>query len=143
MIFKSTLEWSLAQQEKLRKTSDVLRIAANTAHAEQVKRIFEDGKNSTGQSFKYKSEPYKKLRAKKGRETSKVNWRFTGDLQLDYSNGGQTKEISLDKRASFVKSKRSEDLVDVLDDRYSDIFSLSDSEKSLFKEIFNKEFNAL
>lgn len=141
--FKSSSDWARNQKKKFSKCHErSFRIAANTAHADQVKRIFEEGKNSSDKKMgTYKSASYKRLRAKRGRETGFVNLRFTGKLQLDYSNGAtpETKEINEVQRVAGVKSERNAVKIDDNEKRYGKIFDLTKGERAVFVDTLQTE----
>ncbi len=139
--FRNSSDWARSQNKKFRKCHDSsFRIAADTAHADQVQRIFEEGKNSGGKKIgEYKSASYKRLRASRGRETAFINLRLTGKLQLDYSNGSKTKEVSVVERVAEVKSGRNAQIIDQQEKRFGKIFNLTKGERALFVETLQKE----
>lgn len=138
--FKNPRAWGKAQLKKLDELNRgiVLRIAADTAQAFQVTRIFEDGKNSQNSKLGSYSDSYIKVRKKKGRETSFVNLRFSGNLQLDYSNGDKTTKIGK-TQVSQVKRNRNVELIPQLEKRYGKIFALTAKEQQKFVETLQDE----
>ncbi len=146
--FKSGAAWYNERiQKPLNKLLSVnlpLEIAANTIQGDLVKRVFEDGLNSAGAKIgNYEPGRYRQLRRAKGREVSFVNLRFTGNLQLDLSNGGKTLSTALFKRISGVKRTRNADIIEGQEKRYGKIFTLTEDERDDYKQIVQLEFTRL
>jgi len=145
--FNSGKGWNNKQRrilQQLAKDNVVNRIASNTAHAEQVTRIFEDGKKSNGANIgKYKNDSYKKLRAQKGRETGFINLRLSGALQIDYSNGLKTTKKDSQTQVVLLKSNRNAVIVEAQEKRFGDIFELTKEEVDLFINTTTRELQLL
>lgn len=80
------------------------------------------------------SNPYKKHRAKKGRQTAVVDFEFTGKLR------NATKVIKTDKGSAIqIPTNPESEISSYIEDyRKSDVFNLSDSEKTHLKETAGK-----
>lgn len=145
--FNSGKGWNNKQQkilQKLLKDNFINRIAADTAHAEQVTRIFEDGKKSNDAKIgKYKNESYKRLRDERGRETGFINLRLSGALQLDYSNGFKTTKKNSQTQVVLLKSERNAVIVDAQEKRFGSIFELTKKEVDLYIDTSLKELRIL
>lgn len=93
---------------------------------------------------KYLAGGYKELRDKVGRQTGFVDLRFSGELRLDFGNDKTIAEprkvddleyqIRLDKD---INQKKREGM----EEKYGNIFSVSESEKDLFYKTMQFEFN--
>lgn len=145
--FNSGKGWNDKQRRilsKLSKDNFINRIASNTAHAEQVTRIFEDGKKSTGGKIgKYKNKSYIKKRAEKGRETAFINLRLSGRLQLDYSNGFKTTKKDSQTQIVLLKDQRNAVIVESQEKRFGKIFELTKDEVDLYINTSIKELQIL
>lgn len=142
--YSSALEWFEKEIKpkvtRLRRDpAIVLRPAADSVHADQVKRIFEDGEDLQGKMGKYKSEKYKEFRRKKGRETSFVNLRLTGGLMRDYANGNKTRKQGKSLIAS-AKRTRNGELIRKFQEKYNRPFDLTEGEEQEFRRIAQQEF---
>jgi len=90
------------------------------------------GKSKKGYFGVFFEEGYKGYRKAAGRDASKVNWRMTGMLQLDYSNSQATRE---DQSITLgLKNKRNIDLRQWLEEKYGEIFTLNEEERELFQK---------
>lgn len=129
-----------AKFERLRRDpSIVLRPAADSAHADQVARIFEEGQKTDGTKIgDYASQEYVALRRRKGRETSFINLRLSGNLMKDYANGNKTRKKGR-KLVASVKRQRNARLIEKNEDRFGDIFSLTTGERATFLRIARQE----
>lgn len=121
---------------KLNEVNDkAVRIAALDTNAKVVKRVFNDG--NIPSKRQYKSESYKKKRAKRGFQTAFVNLTFEGTLQKDFANS--ITKIGQAKYAAGVKNRANVGKVDGANDRYNNPFSLTSEEKANFVDIHKKE----
>lgn len=105
------------------------------------KSKFKDGKVHKS---KYFEEGYKGYRGNVGRQVAKVDLSLTGELRMDFGNQKQVAEprkisdeeyqIRLDKEIDQDKRQGAEE-------KYGKIFTVSDSEKEVFYNTVNFEFN--
>jgi hypothetical protein len=106
------------------------RAAALTVFADYSPRIFEKGIASDGESIgNYVEGPYKKKRAKLGREVGFVNLEFTGTLRRDL-------QPTMQGTVGFGFSNETNlEISNGLEKRYGkDIFALTKEEEELFLE---------
>ena len=126
-------------------------VAVSTTHTQQVRRIFENGEKADGSKIgnyvtggnpyytkgkKYAS--YADYRKARGRQTGFVDLKLEGILQSDYRSSlaaeGPYKWVTgLKNAANIGKAEGAED-------RYGDIFSLSQSEKDTLVNTAQYEF---
>jgi hypothetical protein len=111
-------------------------------------RVFNDagGKNSKGQSFGTYNPKYKEIRAKKeNRSNSNINLMLTGDLEAQFKFGVNNIDYCLgfEAEANGAKSKipNGAQKSEFMEDRFGDIFQLTDSEADEFTEIFLYELD--
>jgi hypothetical protein len=119
------------------------RIAGVSVFEAVQTRVFSDGggKNSKGQSFGAYNPKYKEVRAKKqSKVNSNINLVFTGSLQLGFQFGVNNGDYCLGFEAepNGVKSEfpNASQKTEFLEERYGDIFQLTDSESDLFTNVF-------
>jgi hypothetical protein len=90
------------------------------------------GKSKKGYFGVFFEQGYKGFRKADGRDVSKVNWRMTGMLQLDYSNSQTTRQ---DQSITLgLKNERNIDLRQWLEEKYGQIFTLNEEERELFQK---------
>lgn len=128
------LEGDAAQLDAI--NDKAVRIAALDTNAKVVKRVFNDG--NIPSKRQYKSESYKKKRAKRGFQTAYVNLTFEGTLVKDFANS--ITKVGPAKYVSGVKNRANVGKVDGANDRYNNPFNLTDAEKQNFTDIHKKEF---
>ena len=111
-------------------------------------RVFNDGggKSSKGQSFGTYNAKYKEVRSKKeNRSNSNINLMFTGDLESQFKLGVNNGDYCLgfEAEANGAKSKNpnAAQKTEFMEDRFWDIFQLTDSESNDFTEIFLYELD--
>lgn len=113
-----------------------VRMAALDTTAKVVKRVFMDGLLPNSKR-RYQSESYKKLRAKRGFETSFVNLTFEGTLMKDFANS-----VTQQKEGVYVagvKNRANVGKVDGAIDRYDNPFRLTDEEKASYAKVHQAE----
>lgn len=94
---------------------------------------FSDGKPHKTGFF----ESYQEYRKKIGRQTSKVDFTLSGLFKSDCSRA--VVKISDLRYESKVSTQRSSDILDGIEDKYGNVFSLSDKEKENFAETIKFE----
>jgi hypothetical protein len=111
-------------------------------------RVFNDGggKSSKGQSFGNYNAKYKEIRAKKeNRINSNINLMFTGDLEsqfkLGVNNGDYCLGFEAEANGSKSKNPNAAQKTEFMEDRFGDIFQLTDSESNEFSDIFFYELD--
>ena len=117
------------------------RIAGLSVLVKIKERVFDNGggKSSKGQSFGTYSKEYKKFRDKKTTRTnSEINLMLTGDLEAQFKLGVNNGDYCLGFEAepNGTKPPNASQKSEYLEERYGDIFQLSDSESELFTEVF-------
>ena len=134
--FKTKLNRQLREIKKLNKP---LAIAAVATHSEYVKRIFDKNQKSNLSVIGTKYSPgYAKVRRKKGRQTSRVDLKFTNQLFSDVAN-------SLTRKNSFrwvseLKRLFNVEKVENLEKLYGRIFDLSRKERQLFLTVLQAQY---
>lgn len=94
---------------------------------------FENGTNHKTAYF----ESYAEYRKKIGRKTDKVNLVLSGLLQSDFGRG--VIKISDFVYTSRVSTERSKKIIEGMNEKYGEVFGLTESEKVNFKEILKYE----
>jgi len=117
------------------------RTAGLTMLVKVKERVFNNGggKNSEGQSFGAYNSKYKEVRAKKeSRTNANINLVFTGDLERDFKLGVNNGDYCLGFEAepNGGKNPNASQKSEWLEERYGDIFQLTDSESDLFTNVF-------
>lgn len=127
-----------------------LQLAAYSCAAATSERVFTDGKNKDGRQFEYKSESYKKYRAKRGRETSFVNWQLEGDLKSDFENspkgstqGAAPVRINVNEYQSRLVRDINQKKYEGLSARFGPFLEADKQEEQLFYSITEKELALL
>lgn len=127
-----------------------LQLAAYSVAGMISERVFTDGQNEKGERFQYKSPRYKKYRAKRGRETSFVNWQLEGDLKSDYENSpkgssGQNRPLRIN--VNEYRSQLTRDINQLkyegLSARFGEFLTANNQEEKEFFEIVEKELRLL
>ena len=145
-----------------------LQRAAQTVHADRVKRIFDDGSVARGYSTKpiyisakqsrkgvgkYFKGGYKEYKAYAGFDNSKVNFRNMNDLQMDFANSqvnpntgapdsGNVIKVS---NSLFVEKLRSKENIDKLNGnikRFGNFVAFTSGEREKFNKILQAELGA-
>lgn len=166
----------LRKQMKLLAQGEPLRIAATTVHAMRIKRIFDTGsvakgynrtqelwvadkdlrkagshRGKTGKPIKttyFKS--YYDLKGQQGFNNSKVNFRLTNDLQMDFANASQNpatgkassgKPIKVNNLlyVEALRRPKNQDKLDGLKKRFGDFTVFYPKEKSEFLKVIEHE----
>lgn len=109
-------------------------------------RVFNNGggKNSEGQSFGTYNTKYKEVRAKKeSRTNSNINLMFTGDLEAQFKFGVNKGDYCLGFEAepNGTKNPNASQKSEYLEERYGDIFQLTEQESQLFTDTFLYELD--
>lgn len=133
----------------LKAKNEPLVIGANSSHRLMAQRIFEKGENTQGTTFNYVSSEYRERKRKfgrgKGRETSFVNFTFTGDLKFDFANG--LKKVDIETFIVQLKRSRNVEVAGQLSDRFGGVsgslFDLNEEEKDNFVNIVQLEYERL
>lgn len=135
------------------KTKKVFKFNSETSSSGTIQKVqvavggkskFKDG---SPHKSKYFATGYKGYRENVGRQTAFVDLKMTGELRMDFGNSGSESapakprkisdleyQIKLDKQID--RDKRSG-----MEEKYGDIFTLSDTEKELFYKTIQFEFN--
>ncbi len=123
------IEASIPEISVLAANAEVL--ANNDALGNVLDRIFTLGKRSDGTPIgQYKSEGYKKKRSKAGRQTTMVDFQFTGDLFNSIQVG------SLNNRPAVgIVSNAKAEIADNLEKRFGVVFSASIDERDKAIEV--------
>jgi hypothetical protein len=124
------------------------RIAGLSMLVKVKERVFNDGggKSSKGQFFGAYNTKYKEIRAKKeNRSNSNINLMFTGDLEsqfkLGVNNGDYCLGFEAEANGSKSKNPNAAQKTEFMEDRFGDIFQLTDSESNEFSDIFFYELD--
>ncbi len=108
------------------------------------KSKFKDG---TPHKSKYFATGYKGYRENVGRQTAYVDISLTGELRMDFGNSGSVSAPAKPRKISDLEyqirldKEIDQDKREGLEEKYGDIFTLSDSEKELFYKTIQFEFN--
>lgn len=109
------------------------------------KSKFKDGKAHTS---RYLPEGYKEFRKILGRQTGVVDFKLTGELRLDFSNGqvNNPKPIPLpfsggNAYAILLRKEINQDKREGLEEKYGKVFTPSLEEKAIFIHTAQFEFN--
>lgn len=122
------------------------RIAGLSVLVKIKERVFDNGggKSSKGQSFGTYSKEYKKFRDKKTTRTnSEINLMLTGDLEAQFKFGVNKGDYCLGFEAepNGNKNPNASQKSEYLEEKYGDIFQLTDSETQLFTDTFLYELD--
>ena len=124
------------------------RIAGFSMLVKVKERVFNDvgGKGSKSQSFGTYNPKYKEIRAKKeNRSNSNINLMFTGDLEAQFklgvNNGDYCLGFEAEANGAKAKIPNAAQKTEFMEDRFGDIFQLTDSESNDFTEIFLYELD--
>jgi hypothetical protein len=112
------------------------------------KRVFKTGKKA-GQPHKtkYLAGGYKELRQKVGRQTSKVDLKFSGELRMDFANTTSENAPATPQKVNELEyivrldKPINQDKREGLEEKYGTIFTPSQKEKELFFKTIQFEFN--
>lgn len=143
-----TIAQYIAKLDK--KISDInsgkwLELAAIDAHDAMSERIFVANENKSGETFQY-SIATKIKKSKKGRQTSRVSFKDTGDLQLDFNNSnGKAKPTKVNPFNYKINLKRSrnERVSKALNKRYNFVFRINKNEKQVFLDSAKLNFRLI
>lgn len=142
-----------------------LQRAAQTVHADRVLRIFDEGAVVRGYSTKptsvkyngksqYFKGGYKEFKAVIGFDNSKVNFRVTNDLQMDFANSrvdtgtgnpnvGEPIKVNNFYFKEEIRSSENVKKLDGLKKKFGDFVSLTDSDKHKFNVVLEQELFAI
>lgn len=124
----------------------VTKIVASSMAGVVRTRIHEKGLDASGNAFGDYSEDYQRTRKKNNRTGSKIILALTGELERDFglsqedpikTTGGWG--IGLVNDTSRDDGDKNSDLVNYLEDKYGDIWSLTDKEKAMAIKIAKAE----
>lgn len=130
-------------QDKINKIlnsiDDVIEIAKATAtveiYAYQKDRIFNKGEDKNLQSIGVYSNPYKKIRSKKGLQTAFVDQKFSGNLQ---------QSVTYSKDTIYFKNEYGKKVSGYNEVRFKKrIYAPSQPEKEIYFDILETELNKL
>jgi hypothetical protein len=168
-------EFKIQLREKIKAINEAkyFNIAIQDVASTQAERIFEEGKNESGETHQYNSidpiyisqnktpkgkggyfKSYKAFRQSIGRDVSKVNFRLTNDLQSDFINRlipessnkvGEANPIKVNNWKYRIAFKRALNIkkAEGLEKRYGKIFGLTRGEKDHFTKVVQFEFKRL
>lgn len=124
-------------------TPEIIQEVALNAKALIQERIQETGNNAQEQSLNAYSESYKKIRSKRGFETSFTNLTFTGEMWrstsiIDTNQQGNKYVVSIGGNTSITKDK-------ILwnSERYGDILKTSSAEEDKLASQVNESLNQI
>ena len=124
------------QLEEFKSKNIPFQLAVYDTVAKVSKRAFEEGRDNNGNQYQYADTWYKQYRAKKGRETSFVNWRFQGDLKSDYENapkGSPASAVRIDAQHYQSMVREINELkYKGLSERFGNFLELSKEEEANF-----------
>lgn len=109
------------------KSDRILRIALSTTLAVQKQRIFAQGLKTNGSQIGQYSKKYGEYKRTLGRNPGYVNLRLTDSMMNDFQIIGNNMEYGFGFRDGFNAQKAV-----WAEDRYGEIFELSESEIDLF-----------
>lgn len=109
------------------KSDKTVRTALSTTLAVQKQRIFAQGLKTNGSSIGQYSKQYGEYKRKLGRNPGFVNLRLTDSMMNDYGLIGSNLEYGFGFRDGFNDQK-----AEWAQERYGEIFHVSDSELELF-----------
>jgi hypothetical protein len=130
-------------QDKINKIlnsiDDVIEIAKATAtveiYAYQKDRIFNKGEDKNLQSIGVYSNPYKKIRSKKGLQTAFVDQKFSGNLQ---------QSVTYSKDTIYFKNEYGKKVSGYNEVHFKKrIYAPSQPEKEIYFDILETELNKL
>jgi len=130
-------------QDKINKIlnsiDDVIEIAKSTAtveiYAYQKDRIFNKGEDKNLQSIGVYSNPYKKIRSKKGLQTAFVDQKFSGNLQ---------QSVTYSKDTIYFKNEYGKKVSGYNEEHFKKrIYAPSQPEKEIYFDILETELNKL
>lgn len=130
-------------QDKINKIlnsiDDVIEIAKATAtveiYAYQKDRIFNKGEDKNLQSIGVYSNPYKKIRSKKGLQTAFVDQKFSGNLQ---------QSVTYSKDTIYFKNEYGKKVSGYNEEHFKKrIYAPSQPEKQIYFDILETELNKL
>ena len=130
-------------QDKINKIlnsiDDVIEIAKATAtveiYAYQKDRIFNKGEDKNLQSIGVYSNPYKKIRSKKGLQTAFVDQKFSGNLQ---------QSVTYSKDTIYFKNEYGKKVSGYNEEHFKKrIYAPSQPEKEIYFDILETELNKL
>lgn len=130
-------------QDKINKIlnsiDDVIEIAKSTAtveiYAYQKDRIFNKGEDKNLQSIGVYSNPYKKIRSKKGLQTAFVDQKFSGNLQ---------QSVTYSKDTIYFKNEYGKKVSGYNEVHFKKrIYAPSQPEKEIYFDILETELNKL
>lgn len=130
-------------QDKINKIlnsiDDVIEIAKATAtveiYAYQKDRIFNKGEDKNLQSIGVYSNPYKKIRSKKGLQTGFVDQKFSGNLQ---------QSVTYSKDTIYFKNEYGKKVSGYNEVHFKKrIYAPSQPEKEIYFDILESELNKL
>jgi len=161
---------------KILKEGEPLRIAAQTVHADRVERIFDigsvargynktkevwidnnlvrGGATNSGKTGRAKKTSYFKsyfdAKGKMGFDNSKVNFRLTNDLQMDFANSnvdsstskadpGKPIKVNNQLYIEALRRKDNQDKLDGLKSRFGDFTKFTNQERVKFLKIMELE----
>ena len=124
------------QLKGVKNQDNMLRDIAVSLATSNVDRIHTEGKNVAGGKIGTYAESTRKIRKKKGRQISKVDLSFTGQLSKEF----QADVIPGGWGAGFTTSYGS-NLFKLLTDKYGDVWGITQSDNQAIDRIVSKEIN--
>ncbi len=143
--FDSINEYLDALDERIENFEEAIFLSASSVSTQILERIFEKGQDINGQTFKYRPLSVK-LRKEAGRQTSFVDFKFTGELQSELRTSAGKPLIEkvsdgvyrLDvNRSANVEKLR--DFQNKFNGKFSDVFEISEKEADEFARILENE----
>lgn len=143
----SAVARALADRVRRITADSVTREAAVTALAVSKRRIFDEGRNSSGAGIGTYSPSYLRIRAKRGFSGGRVILTLTDQLRVDYTlvaiANGYGLGFTGGAAGTNSSNATSSDKARYAEDRYGSIFALTNDELQLVQRIVQNRVNKI
>ena len=130
--FDSIEDYLDSINRRINEFDNAVELAANSTGVRMLERIFDQGRDIDGNSFEYAGST-RRIRQSVGRQTSFVDFRFTGRLQSEIRSADSRPIFERDNDGALLMSVTSSDNIDKLrgfrenfNGRFSRVFQASE-----------------
>lgn len=130
-----------AQIKELKKLDRFIFLAASTVHGDYVERIFTQGRTSTLAPIGQYKPSTKRIREKRGRQTSFVNLTFTARLRTNIANSLQ--KVRNNFETGTTNNEETKKLGFLIKQYGAIVFKASKGERKKYQRIIQDNFTQL